>query len=85
MKTLGLFETKNRLSELCEQVASTHEPLVVTRHGKPLVHIVPATVGGKSASVWDTVAESRAKYGALTDELPLPTRKVSNNRTSPLE
>jgi antitoxin (DNA-binding transcriptional repressor) of toxin-antitoxin stability system len=29
------------LSEICEEVASTHEPVTVTKRGKPLVRIDP--------------------------------------------
>jgi len=41
MKTIGIFEAKARLSEICEQVATTHEPVTVTKRGKPLVRIDP--------------------------------------------
>jgi prevent-host-death family protein len=81
MKTLGLFDTKNRLSEICDQVARTGEPCTVTRRGKPLVRIVPAEDSG--GSVWDTVEESRARYGPLTEELELPSRDPSRNRPTP--
>lgn len=85
MKTLGLFETKNKLSEVCENVASSGEPVVVTRHGKPLVRIVPVTMDDTvNPSVWDTVAESSAKYGELRDELVLPPRHAARNRKSPI-
>ena len=83
MKSLGLFETKNRLSEVCDEVARTGEPCLITRHGRPLVRLVP--VAEKSCgSVWDTVQESAARYGAVDEELPLPEREVADNRTSPL-
>ena len=41
MKMVGIFEAKTRLSELCEEVATTHEPVTVTKRGKPLVRIDP--------------------------------------------
>ena len=41
MKHVGIFEAKTRLSEICEEVASTQEPVTVTRRGKPLVRIDP--------------------------------------------
>ena len=84
MKTMGIFETKNRLSELCEQVASTSEPLVVTRHGKPLVQIIPYASTASVESVWDTVEAGRAKYGKLTEEVDLPQRDPGTNRPDPL-
>jgi len=84
MQTLGLFEVKNRLSELCERVSREGEPLVVTRHGRPLVRIVPYEEGGKGDSVWRTVEECRQRYGPLTEEFELPTREVGKNRGDPL-
>jgi prevent-host-death family protein len=41
MKTAGIFEAKTKLSELCDEVARTGEPVLVTRRGKPLVRIDP--------------------------------------------
>jgi len=83
MKTLGLFETKNRLSEVCEQVATTSEPVIITRHRKPLVKIVPIKDPEVCESVWNTVEESIARYGPLEEEIELPEREVSANRSDP--
>lgn len=85
MKTLGLFETKNRLSEICELVATTSEPVVITRHRKPLVQIVPVPSPNQKSSVWDTVEESIAKYGPIEEELELPPWENSRNRPDPLD
>ena len=41
MKFIGLFEVKTKLSEICDHVATTGEPVTVTRRGKPLVQIEP--------------------------------------------
>jgi len=84
MKTLGIFEVKNKLSEVCEDVAVGGESLVVTRHGKPLVRIVPYVEAEPSQSVWGTVAECQAKYGPILDDFDLPPREVSANRKDPL-
>jgi prevent-host-death family protein len=83
MKSLGLFEAKNRLSEVCAQVARTGEPCVITRHGRPLVQIVPVA-DAAVASVWDTVEEAQARYGAIIEELALPERNPASNRPAPL-
>jgi len=37
------------------------------------------------ASVWDTLAEVRVKYGPIEDEMELPVRVVSGNRPSPVD
>ena len=39
MKTVGLFEAKTKLSELCQEVAATGEPCIITRRGEPLVRL----------------------------------------------
>ncbi|MEZ5278047.1 MAG: type II toxin-antitoxin system Phd/YefM family antitoxin [Opitutaceae bacterium] len=83
---MGLFDAKNRFSELCDTVARTSEPVLVTRRGKPLVRVVPATDAkdvGRS-SVWDSVKEGRAKYGPIQDDLELPDREICDNRPSPI-
>ncbi len=41
MKRVGIFEAKTHLSEICEQVAATNEPVTVTKRGRPLVRIDP--------------------------------------------
>lgn len=84
MKTFGIFETKNRLSELCEDVAARKDPVVVTRHGKPLVCIVPYEETETSSPVWNSVKECQEHYGPLTDEFELPPRSLEQNRQDPL-
>ena len=84
MKALGIFEVKNRLSEVCEEVATQGDPLVITRHGKPLVRIVPYEEALPSSSVWGSVEECRARYGALEDDFQLPVRDLVQNRKDPL-
>ncbi len=81
VKSFGLFDAKNRLSEICDQVARSGEPCTVTRRGKPLVRIVP--VDESSGSVWDTVEEAQARYGPITEELELPARNPARNRPTP--
>ena len=58
MKTIGIFEAKTRLSEICEEVARTHTPVTVTRRGNPLVRIDPLDEKPM------TIRERRAVYAA---------------------
>jgi prevent-host-death family protein len=58
METIGLFETKTRLSQICDTVARSRQPVTVTRRGQPLVRIVPID----SAS--PTIGERRRAYMA---------------------
>lgn len=81
MKSFGLFDAKNRFSEICDQVARGGEPCTITRRGKPLVRIVP--VEESAGSVWDTVEEARARYGPIAEELKLPPRDPARNRPTP--
>lgn len=84
MKMLGLFEAKNKLSEVCQMVATRHEPVVVTRHGKPLVRIVPYDDPKEEGSVWGSLEDCRVRFGTLTDSFELPAREIAGNRGDPL-
>jgi prevent-host-death family protein len=86
VKSVPLFDAKNRFSELCETVARSGEPCLVTRRGKPLVQVIPVAGGPNHprASVWDTLAEGETRYGPLEEEIELPDRAAPNNRPSPL-
>jgi prevent-host-death family protein len=71
MKRIGIYQAKTHLAQLCEEVARTGEACLISKNGKPLVKIVPIRDEGGPDSVWDTVEESRGKYGPLVDfELP---------------
>jgi len=86
MKSIKLVDAKNRFSEICQSVAETGEPVVVTRRGRPIVRLVSTEPeGSKGASVWDTVAKARAKYGPLNEKLELPARRADRNRPDPLD
>lgn len=43
MSTLGATEFKARCLELMDLVARTRKPLTITKRGRPVVKIVPAT------------------------------------------
>jgi len=80
---MGVFEVKNKLSEICDRVARTSEPVMITRRGQPLVQILPIQPEAKTDSVWSTVQEGQRKYGPLED-FELPDRDVFLNRRDPL-
>jgi len=84
MKEMGLFDAKNRFSELCANVSATLEPVLITRRGKPLVRVVPLEASARRSDIWSSVEEGRRKYGPLVDELELPERRPEENRKSPL-
>jgi len=72
MKTVGIFEAKTKLSEICDEVARSGVGVVVTRRGKPLVRIDP--VAADRFSVWEDREEYIAREGKPTEELDLPAR-----------
>ena len=75
MITIGLFEAKTKLSELCEQVAKRREPVLITRRGRPLVLIEPVGAGkGKSSSIWAEREAWEKRHGPLEEDFELPKR-----------
>lgn len=76
MTTIGLFEAKTKLSELCEQVARRREAVVITRRGRPLVRIEPVGPGnGMASSVWDARDAWEKKHGPVREDLEIPARQ----------
>ena len=51
MKTIGIFEAKTKLSVICDEIARTGEPVVVSRRGKPLVTIAPPPAGERGQAL----------------------------------
>jgi prevent-host-death family protein len=58
MREVGAFEAKNKLSTLLDWVASGEE-IVITRRGKAVARLVPATHG------FDRVKARRAAAGLI--------------------
>ena len=60
MKTVGLFEAKQKLSELVER-ASTGEQIGITRRGKLAVILVPARRERTVKEIFDDIEEIRKR------------------------
>ena len=58
MKTIGLFEAKQKLSELVER-ASTGEQIGITRRGKLAAMIVPVRPQKNLDEVWADIEDIR--------------------------
>ncbi len=56
MQTVGVFEAKNRLTALLDEVEEGREVLI-TRRGKPVARLVPAETG------FDRIKARRAANG----------------------
>jgi prevent-host-death family protein len=61
MKVLGVFDAKNRLSELIDG----GEPVTITRHGKPVAVLTP--VRAQAAAVAARIRAMAASGGVLAD------------------
>jgi prevent-host-death family protein len=58
MQTIGIFEAKNRLSELVARVASGEE-FTITRHGEIVARLLPPVVQNAQEQVKAWVAKIR--------------------------
>jgi prevent-host-death family protein len=76
MKSVGLFEAKTKLSEICDAVARTGRAVQVTRRGKPWVVIAPNTDVAPRESVWARRKEFERVHGPLDEDFELPERKI---------
>jgi prevent-host-death family protein len=84
MTTIGLFEAKTKLSEVCEQVSKRREPVVITRRGHPIARIEPISPGLRGSSVWNARRDWEKKNGPVREEFSLP-RRARQTWRDPLE
>ena len=82
MRSIGMFEAKTRLSEICDEVARTGRSVLVTRRGRPLVRIDP--VAEERFSVWEARESYVADNGPIHEEFDPPQRSEELPR-SPFE
>jgi len=85
MKAIALFDAKNKMSEVCDRVARTKEPVVITRRGRALVRIMPLEDAPAGSDVWHAFKETRATYGEPEVEFELPERTLGGGRPDPLD
>jgi len=76
MKSVGLFEAKTKLSELCEDVARSGRAIRVTRRGRPWVLIAPCTDPSQRKSVWARRREYERAHGPLNEDFDVPERTL---------
>lgn len=74
MKTVGIFEAKTKLSELCREVAKTGEPILIQRRGKPIAQIGPPVSPEKEEagkrSIVDDMRAWDQQHGPVPDDEP---------------
>lgn len=67
MREIALYDAKNGLSALVQEVEETGEEIIITRHGKPAARLAPVT---RSLSVeerleaWSKLRDLRARIAA---------------------
>lgn len=76
MKTIGIFEATNTLSQLVDQAMSGEE-IVITRQGKPVARLAPVGAEKAQSTEMDWVAASRAgsTHSATFAELTSDNRR----------
>lgn len=74
MTSVGLFEAKAKLSELCERVARTGEVVMITKRGRAVARLVPIGESDENASVWRRRERFVGRNGAIREDLDLPPR-----------
>jgi prevent-host-death family protein len=80
-KQVGVFEAKSQLSKLIDEVLQTGSPILLTKHGKPVVQLAPlpsqalprvrgcaASPGFYMAEDFDAPLEDFAEYQLLEIE-----------------
>jgi prevent-host-death family protein len=71
MATVGVFEAKNRLSELLERAANGEE-ITITRRGEPVARLVPpADASGRDKAAEAVAALREARRGVRLEGEPL--------------
>ena len=86
MKTIGIFEAKTRFPAICEAVASTRTPVVVSRRGKPLVMIEPLAeeLARGRPDIHTAWRSWRAKNAEVAGDFPEVWRRHGRPKGSPL-
>lgn len=59
MRSVGVLEAKTNLSTLLEEVLASGEPIIITRHGKPVARLAPEG-GRRRLSAAELAARTRA-------------------------
>jgi antitoxin (DNA-binding transcriptional repressor) of toxin-antitoxin stability system len=73
MKTVGLFDAKTRLSELCREVAETGETILIERRGRPIAELsLPRPAPKDRPSILADIARFNAEHPRDPDEPDFP-------------
>lgn len=82
MRKIAINDATATLSELCESVERTGEPVQITRQGKPVAMIAQ----WNHAGIWAAREEFERQHGPLSDDFEIPTRSIDDRSfKNPLE
>lgn len=73
MREVALYDAKNGLSALVQEVEDTGEEIVITRHGKPAARLAPVTrtpTLEERQEALRQLAELRVREGERARDLP---------------
>ena len=76
MKTIGVYEAKTKISEICETVKKTHEPVVITKRGIPMVKITSIEDSEEQSYIWEKHKKYTKTNGPISEEITLPSRDI---------
>ena len=85
MKTIGLFEAKTRLSELCREVASSGESILIERRGVPIAELSPPGRAARASNPYAAlgIADAIAAFEQVNGSAAVEFPEVWNERTPP--
>jgi len=82
MRTVALNDATAKLSDLCDTVERTGEPVQITRQGRPVVMIAP----WKEPGVWAAREDHELRHGPLNEAFEIPARLIDQRTSeSPLD
>lgn len=77
MNTIGIFEAKTKLSQVCEHVNESREPVLITKRGIPFVMIEPVRPSGTHRSrIWEQRKAFLDRYGEWSVDFEVPARNI---------
>ncbi|MBC8553140.1 MAG: type II toxin-antitoxin system Phd/YefM family antitoxin [Candidatus Brocadiales bacterium] len=76
MKAIGIYEVKTKISEICETVKKTHEPVIITKRGVPMVKISSIDSKKEQSDVWGKYYTYTEANSPILEEIVLPSRDV---------
>lgn len=69
MPTMGIREFSRQVSSLVDRVGQTHEPVLLTKHGRPVAALIPVDAEGFDDFVLSHVPEFTLGMKAANEEL----------------